>query len=152
MFSCIWCKCAKNQRHSLGNQWSIVDEEQGARTTQSIINPSKLPIKSTNWYSVSHEPLFTSIPMHWVINLLIPELRRQDGIEKCKQLDRSKACHIAVYEKHLNEACKIPFQFYICKDSNTLKWRDLTGPEKYRLFSTVDWPCIFPKLPNVEII
>ena len=30
MFSCIWCKCAKNQHHSLENQWSIIDEEQGA--------------------------------------------------------------------------------------------------------------------------
>ena len=57
-----------------------------------------------------------------LINLLITELRRQDGIEKCKQLDRSKANHIAVYEKYLNEACKIPFQFYICKESNALKW------------------------------
>ena len=101
---------------------------------------------------ISHEPLFTSNSMHQVIpdtlhmflrigdvliNLLTTELRRQDGIEKCKQLDRSKAHHVAVCEKHLNEACKIPFQFYICKDSNTLKWRDLTGPEKYRLFSKV---------------
>ena len=66
-FSCIWCKCAKNQRHSLENQWSIVDEEHGARTTRSIIDASKLPKKSTNRYNVSHEPLFTSIPMHRVI-------------------------------------------------------------------------------------
>ena len=28
----------------------------------------------------------------------------------------------------------------------------MTGPEKYRLFSNVDWPCIFPQLPNVEIV
>lgn len=166
-FSCIWCKCAKNQRHSLEMQWSIIDEEQGARTTQAIIDASKLPKRSTSRYNVSHEPLFTSIPMHRVIpdnlhmflrigdvliNLLVTELRRQDGIDKCKLLDRNKARHVSVYEKYLNEACKIPFQFYICKDSNTLKWRDLTGPEKYRLFSKVDWPSIFPQLPNVETV
>ena len=166
-FSCIWCNYAKNQRHCLETQWSIVDEDKGARTTQSIIDASKLPKRSTSCYNVSHEPLFTSIPIHRVIpdnlhlflriadvliNLLITELRRQDGIDKCKQLDHSKARHVTVYEKYLNEAFKIPFQFYICKDSNTLKWRDLTGPEKYRLFSKVDWPSIFPQLPNVETI
>lgn len=172
MFSCIWCKCAKNQCHSLETQWSIIDEEQGARTTQSIIDASKLPKRSTSRYNVSHEPLFTSIPMHRVIpdnlhmflgigdvliNLLVIELRRQDGIDdKCKLLDRNKARHVMCQymksEKYLNEACKIPFQFYICKDSNTLKWRDLTGPEKYRLLSKVKWPSIFPQLPNVETV
>jgi len=87
-----------------------------------------------------------------LINLLILELRRQDGIEKCKELDRSKARHVTVYEDHLNKACKIPFQFYICKNTNTLKWRDLTGPEKYRLFSKVDLPSLFPQVPKIATI
>lgn len=133
-FSCIWCNYAKNQRHCLETQWSIVDEDKGARTTQSIIDASKLPKRSTSCYNVSHEPLFTSIPIHRVIpdnlhlflriadvliNLLITELRRQDGIDKCKQLDRSKARHVTVYEKYLT---RFPSSLiYICKDSNTLK-------------------------------
>lgn len=117
--------------------------------------------------SMCHEPLFKCIPMHQVIpdilhmflriadiliNLLILELRRQDGIEKCKELDRSKARHVTVYEDHLNKACKIPFQFYICKNTNTLKWRDLNGPEKYRLFSKVDLPSQVPKIVTIQQI
>ena len=59
-----------------------------------------------------------------LINLLVTELRGQDGIDQCKVLHRIKARHVSVYEKYLlvNEACKIPFHFYICKDSNTDKW------------------------------
>ena len=166
-FSCIWCKCAKTERHSLDSVWSIIDEEKGARTTKSIVDASKLSKRSASRFNVSHEPLFKCIPMHQVIpdilhmflriadiliNLLILELRRQDGIEKCKELDRSKARHVTVYEDHLNKACKIPFQFYICKNTNTLKWRDLTGPEKYRLFSKVDLPSLFPQVPKIATI
>ena len=48
--------------------------------------------------------------------------------------------------------CKIPFQFYICKESKAVKWRDLTGPEKHRLFTNLDWPAVFPSIPNIAIV
>ena len=71
-----------------------------------------------------------------LINLLILQLRRGDAIEK-KQvfngvLDRCKYKHISGYEKFLNETLQIPFNWYTCKESKKLKWRDLTGPEKLR--------------------
>ena len=48
-------------------------------------------------------------------------------------------------------SCKVRFQWY-SDDSKKLKWRDLTGPEKTRLFTNVDLPRTFPQLPNVDKI
>ena len=61
-----------------------------------------------------------------LINLLILELQTVDSVEKmnpCSQL-------VKKYEKYLNEVCKVSFHFYNDRDSKTLKWQDLTGPEK----------------------
>ena len=33
-----------------------------------------------------------------------------------------------------------------------MKWRDLTGPEKYKLFKKIELPDLFPNLPRVSII
>ena len=74
------------------------------------------------------------------------------NIEKCTQLDRDKATNIQEYEKFLLATCKIPFHFYVCKDSKSLKWRDLTGPEKHKLFAKINLPDLFPNLPNVSTI
>ena len=38
---------------------------------------------------------------------------------------------------------------YVDKDSKTLKWRDLTGPEKLQLFKAIDIPQLFPKISHV---
>lgn len=35
---------------------------------------------------------------------------------------------------------KLPFQWYVNPETKQLKWRDLTGPEKLRLFSTIHIP------------
>ena len=39
---------------------------------------------------------------------------------------------------YLNNILKISFHWFVCKDSKKLKWRDLTGPEKLKLFRSVD--------------
>ena len=54
-------------------------------------------------------------------------------------LDGIKAC-IKTYEAFLNESCK------------KLKWRDLTGPEKIRLFLNIDISVLFPYLEAKEKI
>ena len=93
------------------------------------------------------QPLFPLIPIDHIIpdvlrlflricdvliNLLILELRRLDGIDKnvLRTFDRSTATHVAKYEQYLNDECKISFHMYLDKDSRSLEWRDLTGPEK----------------------
>jgi len=75
-----------------------------------------------------------------LIDLLIHDFRFED--ERNTDL----------YEKFLNEECKIHFTFYTEKESKTLKWMDLTGPKKKRLFETIDIPKLFPSLSkNKEI-
>ena len=64
------------------------------------------------------------------------------------RLDNEK--NTDVYVKFLNEECKIHFAFYTDKQSKELKWRDLTGPEKKRLFGNIDIPRLFPSLTNNE--
>ena len=56
-----------------------------------------------------------------LINLLILELRRLDGIEKRKQ-----NTYLDQYVKFLKDVCKISFHAYTDKETKTLKWRDLT--------------------------
>ena len=59
---------------------------------------------------------------------------------------------MVTYEKFLNETCKIPFQWYVNPDTKQLKWRDLTGPEKLRLFARIHIPELFPRLPHAMAI
>lgn len=61
-----------------------------------------------------------------------------DAIDKKKTFsdgfDRSKYNYMARWEHFLNNTLKISFNWYVCKDSKKMKWRDLTGPEKLKLF------------------
>ena len=142
-------------------KWSITDTTEGARTISDIESLSKQPAKKN--FGCIKTPIFSSIPIDHIIidtlhlflriadlliNLLIMELRRQDGIDKQRtlKLDRSKQTHIATYEKFLNEECKISFRW--CADDQKLKWRDLTGPEKHRLFRKINIISLFPAIPK----
>jgi len=55
-----------------------------------------------------------------------------------------------VYQNFLNDVCKIRFRFYTDKETKTMKWRDLTGPEKKRLFEQIDIPRLFPSHARKE--
>ena len=76
------------------------------------------------------------------------ELRRLDGIDKCKllTLDHSRATYVATYERFLQNDCKISFRMYGDKESKVLKWRDLTDSEKRKVFKQIDIPHLFPRL------
>ena len=157
-YACIWCKCPKRQRFDMTMCWSITDVAKGARTINEIQQKSKLSKASKLRYNCCRQPIFPFIPMHRVvidslhlflrisdvlINLLIRDLRILDGID-------SGETNSKTYEAFLNETCKIKFQWYVDKDSKKLKWRDLTGPEKVRLFSHIDIPALFPSLEAKE--
>jgi len=164
-FSCIWCKCHAHDRWNMDMDWSLSDVSKGARTIEEIKTRMNKPIKER--FGCDNIPIFESIPIDHVvidtlhlflrigdllINLLILDLRRQDGIEKVKvdKLDRMKLTHLVTYEKFLNNHCKISFCWYI--DDSKLKWRDLTGGEKVRLFNSLDIPTLFPALPKRDEI
>ena len=160
-YACIWCKCSKSERCDMKLKWSITDTEKGARTIEEITEKSKLSKKSKQRYNCCKKPAFPFIPLHQVIidplhmflrisdvliNLLIRDLRVLDGIEKVQGLDRTKAKHLEHYEQFLQQSCKIHFKFYADKTTQGIKWRDLMGPEKIKLFSNIDIPTLFPAL------
>ena len=83
-----------------------------------------------------------------LINLLIRDVRILDGInpKTCSDSDKSEARNLIVYESFVNEVCKVQFNFHIDKAIKKLKWRDLTGPEKVKLFLNIN----ILKLPSLE--
>lgn len=162
-FACIWCKCPSEDRYDVTKKWSIQNENEGARTIENIIQCAKLP--KTKKYNNEkcgciRQPLFPSIATDHVVpdvlhlflrvsdvltNLLIMELRRVDGINK-------NTSYIDRYVKFLNEQCKVSFYMYADKETKKLQWRDLTGPEKIRVFNNFNFNYLFPDMPKVTII
>lgn len=82
------------------------------------------------------------------------DLRRLDGIEKTKinSSDKQSAMNVSRYEHFLKEECKISFHMYVDKESKVLKWRDLTGPEKLKLFHKIDISSVFPGIPHATLV
>ena len=161
-YSCIWCKCSSDKRYDTSKSWCSVDE--GARTIDEIQKLSLIKKKELK-YGCIHSPIFPSIPIEHVIpdilhlflrisdiliNLLILELQRIDGIEKLrtKEFKQSTVKNLNTYITYLNVNCKISFHMYVDKESNALKWRDLTEPEKLKLFASIKIPELFPNLKN----
>ena len=164
IYFCVWCKCPSDEKHIVG-KWSALDTTKGARTTketQTLCLEKKKPVKK---FCCVRQPLFPMIEIKYVIpdilhlflrisdvlvNLLILELRRMDGITKAttKVTDLTALQNIVKYEKFLQGHCKIGFHFYTEKESKHLKWRDLTGTEKLKLFKQIDIPNLFPGYPN----
>ena len=163
-YACIWCKCASSDRWDMSMDWSAFDKFKGARTVDEIEQLSKL--SKAKCFSCCAVPIFKFIPIDHVIidtlhlflrisdvliNLLIQDLRRQDGIAKAT-LDREKHSNVVSYETFLNTVCKIHFRWYTSQETKQLQWRDLTGPEKIRLFNNIDIPKHFPALPNAALL
>ena len=96
--ACIWCTCPKGERDNCDKEWSITDVTKGARTVESISSASRLSTKSKKTFNCAQLPLFPMILISRVVidnlhlflrimdnlvNLLITDLRRLDGVEKC---------------------------------------------------------------------
>ena len=156
--ACVWCKCPKSQRGDMKMEWSLTDQSRGARTIDEITEKSKLGKRNKSRYNCCHIPLFPFIPIDHVvidtlhlflrisdnlIDLLIRDLRIQDSMIK-----NGDITNLQVYETHLNEVCKVRFKWSVDKDSKELKYRDLTGTEKVRLFKNTDISMLFPMLPK----
>ena len=152
-YACVWCKCPRQQRWDTSKKWSINDPTFGARTIDKI---GKFSIGKK--FNCKARPLFDFIPMDHVIidtlhlflrisdvliDLLIRELRRGDAIEKKKNF-LSKYQHMASYEEFI-KSIGISFNFRINKDSKKLEYRDLTGPEKLKLFQNINIPTLLPQ-------
>jgi len=94
-YPCIWCTCPSSKRADMTIEWSISDEQNGARTIKGIITCQKQP-KSKNLGCINC-PLFPSIAIDHVVpdilhlylritdvlfNLLIMDLQRYDAVAR----------------------------------------------------------------------
>ena len=165
-YTCIWCKCGRDERYDPDKEWSVTDSSKGARSVQEIVEYAALP-RSQEKFNVSHVPLFPTIPLSHVvidnlhlflrvadvlINLLITELRQQDSIDQRKrftgQFDVSKFKHLENYEKFVSSLGIPSFQFYVGQASKALKCRSLTGPEKLKVFDSIDIKSLLPTISD----
>ena len=165
-YACIWCRCPSGQRYNMSKEWSITDPKKGARTIAEITACHTMAKSSSKRYNCAHAPLFPTIPLDHVVpdvlhlflrvtdvlfNLLVTDIRRQDGIERCVE-ELSATTSMSKLEAFLNDTCHIPFKFAICKETKMLKWRDLMGPEKLTLLDKINLPVLIPHLPNVDAV
>lgn len=165
-FSCVWCKCPAADRWDMSKDWSVFDPSKGGRTVSEIERNIKL--SKPKRFGCCNSPIFKFIPIDHVIidllhlflrvadlliNLFIEDIRRADGIANATTLDRNKHRNLAVYETFLKEQCQIYFKWYNnTSDARKIQWRDLSGPEKIRLFMNIDFPKFFPTLPNASTL
>ena len=154
--ACVWCK-PKGQRSDMEIQLSITDPIRGARTVEEITEKCKLGKRNKDQYNYKNPPLFPFIPIKQVIidtlhlflrildrliDLLIRDLRIHDATHN--------TTYLKVYETFVNEKSKVHFKFNADKNSKEIKYRDLTGPEKVRLFACINIPSTFPELHNKD--
>ena len=119
-YSCIWCKCPSSERHNMSKNWSITDTQNGgARTVTEIIT----------------DVLF---------NLLITDIRRHNAIAKATiSIAELNSTYLQKFEFFINVTYKIPFQFFVSKESKQMQWRDLMGPEKHVVLDKINLPEVF---------
>ena len=60
-YSCLWCKCTKQDRSDVTKKWSMTDTTQGARTVEQITECAKMHKKSTTKFNCDAEPIFSSV-------------------------------------------------------------------------------------------
>ena len=118
-YCCIWCICHTNERHVQSKEWSVRDKAKGARSIEDIQRLANEKRRGKEKYGCVRKPIFPSIAIDHVIpdvlhlflricdvliNLLIMELRRMDGIDKTtlRKFDRNTATQVAKYEEYLN--------------------------------------------------
>ena len=84
---------------------------------------------------------------------LITDIRRHDAIAKATISSAElNSTYLQKFEFFINVTCKIPFRFFVSKESKQMQWRDLMGPEKHVVLDKINLPEVFPDLPNVQEI
>ena len=148
----------------MSKEWSISDEQKGARTIEDIVDCHKKP-KSQS-FGCANPPLFQSVPIDHVVpdilhlylritdvlfNLLIVDLQRYDAVAKSSN-PAWKSRYLDQLQFFINDSCKINFHFFVSQGSKEIHWRDLMGPEKCVFFRKILLTEQFPDLPNVRTI
>ena len=164
-YPCIWCKCCKDVFYRTDQEWSIVDCDLGARSHEerdAILSYDKADKSELVNFGYSKNAVFRSlIPnSRYMIDMLHLYLRISDTlfnllVKDCSLADNFDAFSISKFDlikyKHmnslqhfLNEKCNVSFKFMWIAETRKLTWRDLSGPEKTRLFEKFNLSEIIP--------
>ena len=65
-YSCIWCKCASEERH-ITSKWSMDDQQKGARTIAEMQELARSKKRGVEKYGCVRQPLFPTIQIDHVI-------------------------------------------------------------------------------------
>ena len=77
-------------------------------------------------------------------DLLIRDLSIKDKLNNTE--------YVKAYEIYLNDKCKIHLKFFTDEKTNQMKYHDLTGSEKIRLFNNITIPELFLLLEKKDEI
>ena len=166
-YSCLWCRCSKEERFDMSKNWSTTDTKKGARTINEIISCTQKKASDKTKFNCIEEPVFPSVPVHRVLpdtlhlllricdqllQHLILFLRKMDNVEKCtvttSKLKNSQ--HIKRFQTFINDTVGIcDWKFFISKEGK-LDYRSFRGPEHRRLLKKIDLDHLIPSHPNLE--
>ena len=166
-YSCIYCKCPSNLYFMSNQTYTMPDQSCKDRSVDEIQRCASLPKNSKLKFNCSRPPLFPTIPISHVVidnlhlflritdtlmNLLILEARRLDAIEKekLKEFNRDKFTHCARLENSLADAGISGFHFYIGRESKSLKWPTLSGPQKHKLYPNINISHILEEMQDAK--
>jgi len=146
--ACVWCKCPKIKRSDMKEQWSITDTEKGTRTIKETSEKYKLGKTNKNRHNCCHEPLFSFIPIERVVvNTLHMFLHISDHMILIRDLrvyDKENTFE-EIYEKFLNDACKIRFKWKK-NQGKKIQNAETLLTQKKSIFLKI--PSLFPMLPK----
>ncbi|KAJ8019104.1 hypothetical protein HOLleu_42515 [Holothuria leucospilota] len=164
---CLWCKRPSNLRFDTNREWSMLDEQKGARTVEEISAFAQSKGKSIQ-FGCASAPLFSVIPVSRVvpdtlhlflriadqlIGHILVELKTRDNLSK-------KSAGAFNIEKHHNihkfelfiQPLGIEWMFCVDKASNLITARDFTGPELWKIMTNVSLSETIPDHPKLSKI
>ena len=165
-YSCVFCKCPKQEFYDVTKTWSVSDQVYGARTIEKNEANSK-PKKKKQAYNCAHAPLFKipvakTVPgvLHLFLRIcdqlvaqLITELRLRDNIEKAvRAIDRGKCSNIVKFEEFVKNLGISQFSFKIEKNTSQFAYRDFQGPEHAKILESIEIREMIPDHPKLEQI
>ena len=62
-FSCLWCKCPKQDRADMSKDWSMTDVSKDARTVKENTQCAQKPKSNKTRFNCNSAPIFPSVPI-----------------------------------------------------------------------------------------
>lgn len=165
-FTCLWCRCSKEDRFDMQKTWSMTNPDLGARTIEEITTCGKMKKSDPLKFNCTELPIFPSIPICKVIpdtlhlclricdqmvSHLFVYLLKLDNFSKCsvteKKLDNSH--HVKKFQVFISDQVKILDWKYFIKDGR-IEYRTFRGPEHRRILQHMDLDFIIPTHPKLN--